>query len=353
MGASVSQTASRINNDFTSSAYQSCGGTSSTNTADIRNVTYSEPSWCPPGSLGFNINQAAVVDATCAIGVLQKNIADAVAGLSSSAQAGLGVAVSTDSSTIGASITNKTNQTCGDKKATNAAAISDTKVTACNMAIIQNANANSSCVINALQDTATAAQVQLDAQAKGGSLLGDLFGGGALKWIIIIVVVLLAVGGGIFLFTKMKGKKKTTKTEEGTEETTAGEEETESLTGGAWDIFSDLSNPKVFLQKLKRNKGFAVLIILILVVLVVFLFKAFGKTNNPINEDDIRNLNQTITEAHQVADYQPANQYVYQPTNQYGYQPTNEVPDLVQYQDYNYGYDTSSQLDEFYKPLLQ
>ena len=363
MGASVSTNTSAVNNDFSSQEYATCGNTVASNTIDIHSLKYTQPPGCPADSKGFLAQQTSAVKADCVIGILQQNVADTVSKMNADAQAGLGFAVSTDSSNISNQIKNKISASCGDKSSTNQASISDTEVTACNLAIIQDASAQSSCAINTLQAITSNVQSTQDTSAKGGSLFGDLFGGmPSWIWIIIgIVVLLILAGAGFGLYRHFSGKKgKTTGakkkiTTTTTKKVTPGEEifdlDTEDAVqiGGLTDLFSGAEG--TFWDRVKRNKSLVVIIILLLLLIAVYFFNKRIQNKPPITEEDLDDLKQKIMEAQQVASMD--NTYVPSapPSPQYIATQDEIIGNNydARYSDHAY----NQTLDDYYKPLLE
>jgi flagellar basal body-associated protein FliL len=347
MGASVSTNQQTITNNMITNATNSCPTISTVNAVNISGLNYSQPPNCPAGS-GFNINQAAVVDATCLLTSLQNTAAQVAQSLSADAQAGLGISVSTNVSDIETSIAQNTTNTCTNTSTRNVANIADTTIRSCNFTLTQNATENVSCQINATQGIIDKIATQSAATAKGGSIFGDLFGGGigGIITVIVIIIVLAVVAGVAFYF--LRGKKGSGTTTASTSQMTAADA---LLLGGFRNFFNDINNPVSFNDKLKKNSSFVVLIILILIVLIVFLMSSCKKSNKQLTDNDIGNLNQTITEAHQIADFNSKPNV--SKINYYD-QPNHINYDSESLRTYNrqqnYGGDSS--LNDFYKTLV-
>ena len=363
MGASASTNVSKIRNDITSQAYQSCPGSNVSNTAVLNGVKYTMPQWCPAGSPGFDIDQTASIDATCFLGSLQSSIAESTAKLSAQAQAGLGLSASTDKSTVENQLKSQIDQKCAGYSTSNAAQLNDVTVDACQFRLVQNASQNLACQINASQQTADSVATSLASEAKGGSLFGDLFGGfgGIGKWIIIIVVILAVlglIGGIIAAVVKSKGKKGDATTAKGTKTTTktnAGTKATTTTgTTTTTKLKQDGGENEGFFETFKNNKSLMVLVILLLIIIVVILFNTYAHNKPPINEQDLETLQQTITDAKNIAKVQ----YSAPTTPDYTYSPVqdeiigNEIYYNMQYDDSAFNIDNTP-LDDYYKPLLE
>lgn len=298
MGASISSNVAVVNDDFTSSQYQSCGKGTVSNTVDISKVKYTQPANCPAGSTGFSINQAASLDASCVINSLQNATAQVANNLSADAKAGLGLAISSNVSDVQNSITNKVTQKCANVSDTQVANISDSTITACNMAIIQNANLKQSCQLQASQDIATQVSVTAKGEASGlnPTALFGIIGG--------VILLLIIVGGlGYFFYNKSQNKSATvqTKSSNGKTKTTTTTTAKSDLIGGMQNLFESMTNPDSFKDQLKQNKSWVVLIVFLMILLIIWLFTRGSGNKLDISEMDLQYLNQKMRDAHQIA----------------------------------------------------
>lgn len=328
MGASASTNVNTIRNNLQTSAIQGCPATTASNTINLSGLNYTEPAWCPANSPGINIQQVSEIDAQCFLGNLQSSVAQSVAQMDATAQAGLGLSASTNKSDIQNQISQKTTQTCAGQSTSNAVIGPGAVVSACQLQIFQNANDNNICQINATQNLADQVAVKQAAMAKGGSFFGDIFGSGILSTIFIIIIVLIVLGiiGGI-ITAVVKNRGSTTNTS-----TTS----TAIKTGGA-DGFN-----------LQNNKSLLVIIILIVLLIVAIIFNS-SPTKTPINEQDIENLKQTINEAQRIAGIDASTPVTPEYTDEIIGDAVYYIP---QYDD-NFADIDDGNLDDFYKPLLE
>lgn len=207
MGASSSTNIQKAKNEIITSSSQSCPKVAASNVINWSGVKLSAPPNCPGGG-NVNINQAAVVDATCVLSSLQKAAADAVSKLDATAKAKLGFSSSANVSDIQNTIKNQSAQSCVNQSTTNAVNWNDVHIDSCNLTVTQNATANTSCQIEQTQDIIAKIVGANSAYATGGSLLGDIFGdlGDLIKYVVAVVIIIVVLAGCIFAAVKLSGK---------------------------------------------------------------------------------------------------------------------------------------------------
>ena len=332
MGAQVSTNSSTTSNDLVTESYNKCPSVSVDNTVNVSNVNF-RPDMNPKctADSNFEINQTAGVDAACLIGALQDNISKAVANLDATAQAGLGVSASTNVSDINTQVKQKMENQCGTQSSTNAANIKDTLVTSCNMRVIQNASAKSSCTINALQTLAATAETTATASSEGLTLGSFLFGYSSSTAMGMVVLLLLLAGGGYMYYRSTQPQEdeecdsdeedcdeENEDDEEGDNEEEEVEEKPKKRSSkkkhSNRDEFSltdwDITNPKQFMSNLKKNKPYSIVIILILVVLAVFIAYS-NRSDKMVSKEDMEILQQSVSDANTIMNNQ---QIIYQPS---------------------------------------
>ena len=306
MGASVSTNKSSIENNMLQSAYNSCGTVGSYNVTDLSGIQFLPPPECGSNS-SFTIGQTATVDAKCLLTSLQKSAANVATKLSAQAQAGLGFAVSTNISDTVNNISQYSKNKCSNVSASNQASIKDTIIKACTFRVVQNANANQSCQINATQDAISNIATNEAANAKGASIWSLLFGSGGYGKIILIMILVIAIAVAALIlvkhFTGKKGKKSTS----GKHKTGKHKHKSSSIkitdldsdlgqTGGLMSLFNSMNDPQAFMNNLKKNNSYTILVIVIIVILVIFLYNLFKNKDNKLTENDIQNIYQTINQ---------------------------------------------------------
>ncbi|BCS83261.1 putative myristoylated membrane protein [Cotonvirus japonicus] len=299
MGASVSTNEQAIENNILSKSYNSCGSVGTVNVTDISNLKFYPPPNCDPPS-NFDITQASEINSKCLITSLQKNAADVAAKLSADAKAGLGLSASTNVNDIVNNINTITKNKCAGASTTNKASISDTVIKACQFKVIQDATDNVSCQINATQDVVSNIASKAAADAKGGSIFGDLFGGGNLIKIIIGIIVLIAIIGLAFFLYKKLSKKSTgdtsadilaentgtisdipannlttTKIEAESSGIPITKSTEQGLTGGLMALVG--GNSKSFEKFLRTNKLLFILFLLLIVIMIAYIINKNNK----------------------------------------------------------------------------
>lgn len=366
MGASSSTNKQTIQNNIIDSAVAQCKPVSASNSINLSGINFNPPADCPGGS-NFNVSQASSVDATCLIGQLLSQAAQSTSSLDANAKAGLGFSVSTNVSETANNISSYVNSQCSGVSSSNMANISDTNIQSCNFVITQDATAQESCQINQTQNVISSIAAAASASSQGGSIWGDLFGGGSsvITVIIVVVIVLILISAGVGIFMHMKNKK----AEEGDGESVEGEDGSDttgiteegegsegsegSLVGGFMDIVND---PSKFQSKLKKNKPYIVFVIIVVLFIVAFMIGNSKNKDKQITNDDFQNLRKTIEEAHQIAGFNTNNQLSPTPINSVSVHDVDVEP-LVEMQNseiYPIGgiEDRSECLNDFYKPLL-
>src|SRR5580704_15179831 len=101
MGAAASTNVSTSQTSVISDSINSCQQASGSNTVNISGLRYTQPPNCPAGNTGaaLNITQGATVDANCLISAMVKNMSSNYNNMSTQAQAGFGIAASTNVAT--------------------------------------------------------------------------------------------------------------------------------------------------------------------------------------------------------------------------------------------------------------
>ncbi|XWV26109.1 myristoylated membrane protein [Tupanvirus soda lake] len=378
MGASASVTQQEVKNTMITNATNSCGADNASNVINISGVNYSQPPGCPAGS-GFNINQAASVDANCLIQQLVSQAANTTYNLNTSTKAGLGFSVSDTQSDINNTYTTNINNSCAGLNDTNYVNMSDVNVEACNFVVTQNATAKSQCQINSAQNQVATVAGAVTTNTQGGSLFGDLFGnfsfGKVIVVIVVIVVLFVVIGVGYRFYSNSK-KNKNTGSNIDTDDTGTDDDLTQD--GGFLSLFIDSGSLNA---KIQRNKPYIILIIVVLLVLVVFIVNRSDTPEKQITENDVNNLSQTINEAQIIAGLAPVqpsrpqtpqepivyqqlqspqlqspqlqSPQIYSPhisDTRYSESPVQSENNFYQI-GYNYAGEENS-LDDFYKPLL-
>lgn len=333
MGASVSTSQTQVNNDFTSEDYASCGTTSSSNEVDLSQVTFSTAGLnCPADSTGFSINQGASVNASCAITVLQKNLADSIAKLDTNTQTGLGFSYSQDSTDISNQITTKNTTKCGAASSSNIAKISQTQVTACDMAIIQDATDQQSCIINNMQDISAKTKATTTSTTKGGSIFGDLFGSSSVgTWIALILCLVFVVIIIILIISLVAEGKKAAA-------------QAKAQRGGFWSLFENMTGPGSVLDSLNDHKMYAVLIALVLLGVILYLIWSQPNGNSSVPQI-VPISSQQPVQPLPVIPYQQST--VPQPTVP---QPVTNQPvrPTIRFQSQN-----DDELNNYYRPIME
>jgi uncharacterized membrane protein len=197
MGGAASTNQSNIDTDFISQSYANCPSMQAENILEIASVQCDPNINCKTSTC--SINQNSGVTDTCLINQLQQNTAQAISKMSADVQGGLGFQASTNVSDIVNQIQAKTMANCGNLSSTNYANIGNIASTACQFYFVQSATDQSACQIQQLQQLAANVQSTQDSLAKGATLAGILFGGGA--GLIILVIV------GVVAYSMFKGKK--------------------------------------------------------------------------------------------------------------------------------------------------
>ncbi|XWV24861.1 hypothetical protein QJ856_gp0922 [Tupanvirus deep ocean] len=376
MGASASVTQQEVQNTMITNATNSCGAANASNVINISGVDYSQPPGCPANS-GFNINQAASVDANCLIQQMINQAADTTYNLNTSTKAGLGFSVSDTQSDINNTYTTNINNSCDGLNDTNYLNMNDVKIQACNFVVTQNATAKSQCQINSAQNQIAHVAGAVTTNTQGGSLFGDLFGNFSFGKVIVVLVVLVVVFGiGYWLFSRSRKNKN--KTGSNVDMDDMGSDEDLSQDGGFLNLFIDSGSINA---KIQRNKPYIILIIVVLLVLVVFIVNRSGTPEKQITENDVNNLSQTINEAQKIAGLAPSqpsrpqtpqeivvyqqlpsqrlqspqlqSPQIYSPhlsDTRYSESPIQSENNFYQI-GYNYAGEENT-LDDFYKPLL-
>lgn len=331
MGASVSTATSATTNDIITTSVNQCPKTSASNQLSVNNLTIPPNPACGTGTnpaQTLNIAQAAAVDAQCYITALQNNTASTIATLNANAQAGLGIAVSTDVASINNNLKANIQNTCKNVSTSNAISINDSLIAACTTTIAQNANANSMCQINALQTTAIQAQTSATSTATGASL-SSLLGIGISSTIIIIIIIVV-----IYYF--WSSKKSSSNSDEGDDD--------ESRGGAGSDFFN--------------KKNYSITIIMILLILVV-VFVAFSTTSSSkLTMPDLANFQSKVAEANKIAKLDESSETKsddrsYPNYDSYIRQTINPIPQNIFTQPYmtnNQSY--YNNLNAYYEPLI-
>lgn len=321
MGAQSSTNIQQVNNDFSSSAYAKCNSTVGINTINMQDVTYTEPPQCPANSPGFNVQQATVVDANCAIGILQGQVNNQIYKLDAATQGGLGLQFSQNYQQATTNVQEYMDSECPNTLSQNAANLKDINVTACSFSVVQNANAQSQCQINELQQMTNTINSNVSSSSQGANL-ANFFGfsnlstggkilvivGSIISCLVLIFVIYLLLkaflggGGGSapqsFEMQPMGMGKPSPTT---LEETVAENPELLAVGGGFMKSLNGF-NSGDFIQDLKKNNSYLILIILIIAVLLIALYNCHKSTTPNIN--NITATDKTITEAHQIAGLQ-------------------------------------------------
>jgi len=302
MGAAISTNTTTINTDLSSSVYNKCEAAKLDNTFYGSGLHYDQPETCPKDSKGFLVEQAVALRADCTIKTLQDSTAEAIAKQSATAQAGLGIAVSTNVSDIRNSISQNLEQTCGGSSTTNKVGLTDTYVRACNLVVIQNATANESCKLDALQKLAAVAETGQEAESVG--LFGGLGVGGLIGIIIAVVIVIAAAGGMYYYITRTKKGNEHYEKYVGRHfnkqpEQKKKHKEHRRHKKGGWK--SEKSESLMGPGGLKEN-SYSVLIIIILIAIIFFIMCSTNG-EQAVSQTDMKKLNNSIKEAYQIADF--------------------------------------------------
>lgn len=278
MGASSSKSENKSSTEIIESAYNNCGTASAINNIDIKNVKFYPPDDCKEDP-EFDINQSSSVDGTCLISQLQDSAASSASELSSDAQADLGLSSSDGKTITDNDISEYTTNQCANYSSTNSATIYDTEVRSCKFQVVQAANANQSCQINATQTLVSDIDAKTTTTAEGGSLLGDLFGSPTNIALIIGAIILIMIIGGVGYYFYKKNS---------------------SQSGGfAKNMYGgDCSNPTYLI------------IVILIILLLVGIFLNFSKNKDkPMTEDDVNDINQKYVEAKIIAEMKEKQKY--------------------------------------------
>lgn len=323
MGASVSTNKQILVNELVNKSINQCPRISTENMVNISGLDFSQPPGCPPGS-SFNINQGVSVDANCLLTALQTNSASAATTLDAKAQTGLGISVTNNAVENATIIKNYTKNKCQNASSSNIANLNDVKIQSCNFAITQNATENVACQIKAVQEGIDTVSANLQAQATGGSLFGNLFGYNTktvIVYAVIILLIIILIIVGYVIYRKMKQQK------------------------GGHD---------------NKTNVYGIVILILVLLFLVFLFINCSRTSDKkITEKDADELNKTIIEAQKIAKLVPKSTPT---TSTYTSPYASPCPPIVHVRnpihssespkEYSYDYVEEVNLDDFYKPLL-
>lgn len=331
MGASVSTNVSNIVTKINNKAYNNCETGGTTQVLDISGINFnpSEPA-CGKNSV-FSVGQYSTVDAKCLISSMQSATAEEAVKLNANAQAGIGIAVSTNVSDMTTSINNVVKNKCKGQSITQAASLKDINSTSCVFNVVQNASMMDACIINETQSIANKISNQLGASSTG------LFGGSIMKYLLIVLAILIVVSIAFLLIKIFIGKS-------GKSKTTVSLDELNQV--GAMGYLNAIFNQSGG-NNISGNRTFTIITIIVVLLLVLFLINRLSsKKNNYLDDNDIQNL------------YGP---------NLYGPLPRNfdrtelqnwdDVPQIQpqesdwQYKQYPLLNSTDNNLDRYYAPL--
>jgi hypothetical protein len=276
MGSASSQQSTTGQNIY-DAVYNSCSPTVASNVLVYNKIIHDPHDNCPTSET--DITQAARANADCLISNASEAIAKTAATLNSTANQGLGFAVSTNSSNNYLNLTNYVNNQCKDVSATDFQKVGELTVRSCNLHIVQNADANSVCKINTLQKVATQIDANLTATSTGLTLASLFTGYGNTLTTLAIIAGIVAVSYvGFKAFAGKKGKPG----EAGQAELAA-----EAIESGAvGGYLSSLQDPVTFSNGVKSNKSSAFVtilaILLIALIIIDISIKVSSKTNTPL-----------------------------------------------------------------------
>jgi hypothetical protein len=335
MGAAASTNVSTNATNIITNSLNSCGTTTAANTVNITGLTYTQPQGCPANAQGgLTINQASTVDATCLLNTMISNTAANAASLSATAQAGFGVAVSTNVSTNEQNITSSLNNTCGNVAATGTVSVSDSSINSCNgIVIAQNATPKSMCQISALQQAVAQSTTTQSAASAGASLSSILFGGIGVS--IGSIVLLLCIAAGAYYYYKNYYNK-----EEPKEDDDGGDADGDAdATGGSFG----------------QNSYVLAIIMVILILAVVFVaFSTKPQQQTQLTPDDLTQFQNTVEEARQIAHLDSDSGYGPEYPNYHLYtrQTTGPFPANTFVQSYGSDPIYYDNLSMYYEPII-
>lgn len=201
MGASISTSVSKTQNEIITKSVNSCKKGVASNEMFLQGITHDPAPTCQNPT--FSVTQSATVDADCFINALQTNMADAISKLNTTAQGGFGITGATNINEAGQKISASLETTCGGVSATQTVTAKDITSRACDMVFVQNANAKSKCKIDALQENAIKTDNALTTDATGASLGSLLFGSGSSIIVYAIAIVIILGGlGTVFYYVR-------------------------------------------------------------------------------------------------------------------------------------------------------
>lgn len=310
MGIATSSTSQEIQNEMITDAANDCTTvTPTTNVTIITQGAYVQPPECPPDG-GFILDQAANKDSLCLIDNLQSTAADYAIKLNSTAQAELGLSVTTDKIEMQNSINQSVENTCsGEANDSNYLIVNDVPVYSCNYVVTQNANSKNACIIKNTQSLMTNIANEVSNESTGSSALGLVFGDGwgGIILAIIVVVVFLIIAVVVVLAISSNKKKNMQLQQDQSFNDTVNEDLFEEVTGGS-----------------RKNPCFSwiivviILIVFVVILIMVYLNKRNGKNiwgkkllQNKFNQSNLENFSQKVTDAYKIAgidmmsDYQP------------------------------------------------
>lgn len=312
MGASSSKTSVELQNEITSTALNTCESAGAVNSVIFKNVDINPPESCPSSEV--YIEQSATVSAECAISSLQTATVDAAMELETTAEAGLGFAVtSSHSDTLNALNLYVENQ-CEAEDAVDYVNWEDVTFNACNLYIVQNATANSQCQIEQTQGQLALVTTEAVSESEGMGWGGILLIIGAVIAAIIGIIILIVVGKTL-MNKGNSGSKVTIQTAPApaaapvaapvaaaaptgapppvparpaktTTTTTATTAATPAQVGGACD--SD-STPYVFL------------IIGGILIVIAYMFSGAASNQRQVTSADLDHFNQNLMQTRQIA----------------------------------------------------
>lgn len=201
MGATISTSVSKTQNEIITKSVNKCKRGTASNELYLQGITHDPAPSCKNPT--FSVNQSALVDADCFINALQTNMAESISKLQTTAQGGFGITGATNINEAGQKISASLENSCGGVSATQVVNAKDITSRACDMVFVQNANAKSKCKIDALQDNAIKTDNALTTDATGASLASLLFGSGSSIIIYAIAIVIILGGlGTVFYYVR-------------------------------------------------------------------------------------------------------------------------------------------------------
>jgi hypothetical protein len=190
MGVGASTTKSSVESNIVNTAYSSCNPVAASSVLTLKDVVHDPLPSCETSE--FIVDQNAAVQASCVITNMQDSMAELMTTATAEAQAGLGIAVSTNETEVKSSIEQKIVNECSDINVDTYLSVEKLHTRACNAYFIQSTDAQTACQLNASQTLAGEVAELTESGATGFDPTAIIFG----------FVIIAIVAGVIYLVYK-------------------------------------------------------------------------------------------------------------------------------------------------------